>query len=1088
MEPENQPTARRAMNVSWAGQADREVAASLPGDPTSWKNHRPSFSSSEPYSTSAPVEELYFSMDQEGTPLLSSHERSQPRILPRSAHGARRTQGPRALTLPDLALKGTSSRTSHGTFSPVPAGSWRKSLIFSKRKSETYDEDDETAATGTGMRVWYQDFTTIDWIHDTIKERVRLRTMRRTPGMRGWLTEKLDGSIAWILLALIGVTCGCIASLIEVSYTHISDWRTGFCGRSIWLRREHCCSSEECPEWSYWSDPVASHMPSRAEQYTQYAIYVISGVVLALLSAVVTKQSRASTASSAQANRTVTEPSWVTNAREQRGLRRSKSREEGLKAGKKPKFHAAGSGIPEVKTILGGFVITGFLGARTLVVKVVGLILSTASGLVVGSQGPLVHISCCVGNVLSRLFNKYAKNEGKRREILSASSAAGVAVAFGAPLGGVLFALEEVSYYFPMKTMWRSFFCALVAAVTVRIINPIGGGRVVRFQVHWENLESRGVWSFWELVPFAAVGILGGLYGAAFIKLTSFWSRVRSRTCLGSWPLAEVFLIALITSTVAYPWELTSLGNNDLLGQLFSQCTESSKDIICHPLPLASHLGMLALALLIKFVLTILAFGIKVPAGIFVPSMCAGALVGRMVGTVVQWTVATYPEHYDGALPTAVVPGLYAVVGAAAAVGGVTRMTISLAVIILELTGSVSSLLPSMLAIMLAKWVGDALSPQALFEKSIIAGGYPYLDSKRPIRSDPGRMLTAMDVMERGVKSRKVIRSDVQYTIEELLGLVGSVSMTNLGPILPTSSTPHGAPPAVHPNGVYEDTGFPIVDHSDVLVGYIAAPELMHALGLVTESLETEHGTRRPSPPIIFHRPGRVPSVSEVSSDRRIDVESFLLTSVRGRSPAGGSRIPRAGWHSPARGSERSIERMPIVASPAATELGPAGISRSNTPDLFRGRSEQLAVQGGGRTSSPSPLRSGLTGSVPGTTAMPMATPASSMSLPLLFQPPSPGMPSTSFPQVTPHSFSISEPSESRDASDNVQDLTRWMDPSPLSVPHTASLDLVYELFVKLGVKTLCVVCDGKLVGLIHKKGIVAYIRGENSAYTPPSM
>lgn len=58
---------------------------------------------------------------------------------------------------------------------------------------------------------------------------------------------------------------------------------------------------------------------------------------------------------------------------------------------------------------------------------------------------------------------------GKRREILSASAAAGVAVAFGAPIGGVLFSLEEVSYYFPSKTMWRSFFCALTAAFTLKV-------------------------------------------------------------------------------------------------------------------------------------------------------------------------------------------------------------------------------------------------------------------------------------------------------------------------------------------------------------------------------------------------------------------------------------------------------------------------------------------------------------------------------------------------------------------------------------------------------------------------------------------
>lgn len=95
-------------------------------------------------------------------------------------------------------------------------------------------------------------------------------------------------------------------------------------------------------------------------------------------------------------------------------------------------------------------------------------------GLTLGKEGPFVHIASCIGNIVSRYFTKYENNEGqiialtygfsrlnfglpgKRREILSAASAAGVAVAFGAPIGGVLFSLEEVSYFFPPKVMWRT--------------------------------------------------------------------------------------------------------------------------------------------------------------------------------------------------------------------------------------------------------------------------------------------------------------------------------------------------------------------------------------------------------------------------------------------------------------------------------------------------------------------------------------------------------------------------------------------------------------------------------------------------------
>ena len=75
-----------------------------------------------------------------------------------------------------------------------------------------------------------------------------------------------------------------------------------------------------------------------------------------------------------------------------------------------------------------------------------GLMLAVASGLSLGKEGPLVHVACCLGNILSYFFPKYRKNEAKKREVLSASAAAGVSVAFGAPVGGVLFSLEEVMY------------------------------------------------------------------------------------------------------------------------------------------------------------------------------------------------------------------------------------------------------------------------------------------------------------------------------------------------------------------------------------------------------------------------------------------------------------------------------------------------------------------------------------------------------------------------------------------------------------------------------------------------------------------
>ena len=58
-----------------------------------------------------------------------------------------------------------------------------------------------------------------------------------------------------------------------------------------------------------------------------------------------------------------------------------------------------------------------------------------------------MHVSCCIGNCMVRLFPKFSKNEAKKREVLSAAAAAGVSVAFGATVGGVLFSLEEVTFH-----------------------------------------------------------------------------------------------------------------------------------------------------------------------------------------------------------------------------------------------------------------------------------------------------------------------------------------------------------------------------------------------------------------------------------------------------------------------------------------------------------------------------------------------------------------------------------------------------------------------------------------------------------------
>uniref|UniRef100_H3C9G8 Uncharacterized protein n=1 Tax=Tetraodon nigroviridis TaxID=99883 RepID=H3C9G8_TETNG len=337
---------------------------------------------------------------------------------------------------------------------------------------------------------------------------------------------------------------------------------------------------------------------------------------------------------------------------------------------------------PQIKTILSGFIIRGYLGKWTLITKTVTLVLAVSSGLSLGKEGPLVHVACCCANILCHLFTKYRKNEAKRREVLSAAAAVGVSVAFGAPIGGVLFSLEEVSYYFPLKTLWRSFFAALVAAFTLRSINPFGNSRLVLFYVEFHT-----PWHLVELLPFVLLGIFGGLWGALFIRANIAWCRIRKTTRLGRYPIVEVLAVTAVTALVAYPNSYTRMSGAELISELFNDCSllglrlqlcrltqqarqhirdgrgQQSADRPAGP-GLYTALWQLALALLFKMLITVVT---SVPSGLFIPSMAVGAIAGRLLGVGME-QLAYYNHDWlifrGWCTPEAdcITPGLYAMV------------------------------------------------------------------------------------------------------------------------------------------------------------------------------------------------------------------------------------------------------------------------------------------------------------------------------------------------------------------------------------------------------------------------------------------
>ncbi|KAI0014158.1 chloride channel [Xylariaceae sp. FL0662B] len=671
-------------------------------------------------------------------------------------------------------------------------------------------------------RVWYDQFTSTDWVHDNIADAYRVKQLRSRKDLLGKLIVLFDAAQGWILSAVVGFLVAAVAYCVDVAETTIFDYKDGYCARAWYLREKICCPHGPCTDWRSWSEVLGGH--PLGDRWTEFGIYLIAVIVLSAVAClftlttktVVPSAYRMSTLDENLAAPYSQSPDDNENDEDENISPTRPVPEQSDAAPPMVYYSAAGSGVAEVRVILSGFVLHGFLGFKTLVIKSVGLVASVASGLSLGKEGPYVHIATCIGNICCRIFAKYDRNDGKRREILSAAAAAGVVVAFGAPLGGVLFGLEEVAYYFPAKTLFRTFFCCIIAALSLKFLNPYGTHKIVMFEVRYKI-----DWEYFELVGFILVGILGGIIGALFIKASRRWAlSFRKIPIIKKYPIVEVVLVALVTGATSYWNILTKLPVAKLLLNLAAPCEDDMDDdlSLCpsniNEIP--GTIRTLLIAFIIKGFLTTITFGIKVPAGIYVPSMVVGGLMGRIVGHLVQWVVLRVP-HWGiwGSCPllqesTCVQPGVYGLIAAGSTMCGVTRLSVTLAVILFELTGSLDYVLPFSLAILVAKWTADALEPLSIYDLLTNMNSYPFLDNKhKPIFTSE-----LADIVPR-VRRERVI------------------DITN-SPLVPAKSL-RSKLEFLHRAGEL-DGGLPIL-RDDVLVGLIPAPDLEYALDhLVDES------------------------------------------------------------------------------------------------------------------------------------------------------------------------------------------------------------------------------------------------------------
>uniref|UniRef100_A0A8C6VRZ2 Chloride channel protein n=1 Tax=Naja naja TaxID=35670 RepID=A0A8C6VRZ2_NAJNA len=422
---------------------------------------------------------------------------------------------------------------------------------------------------------------------------------------------------------------------------------------------------------------------------------------------------------------------------------------------------AAGSGIPQIKCYLNGVKIPHVVRLK---VRSLGC-LSGPSALCF-QEGPMIHSGAVIAAGVSQgrstsLKRDFRVSSAPRTTRSGWDLAEEASLGGGrAPGSGVLFSLEEGASFWNQFLTWRIFFASMISTFTLNSILSVYKGNPLDLSspglINFGRFDSEKMgYTFQEIPIFIFIGVLGGILGAMFNALnywlTMFRIRYIHRPCL---QVIEAVLVGAVTAAIAfvliysstdcqplqdnsmaYPLQLFCPdGQYNSMAAAFFNTPEKSVVRLFHDPPGTYDPMTLGLFTLVYFFLACWTYGLTVSAGVFIPSLLIGAAWGRLFGISLSYTLHGFIRAD---------PGKYALMGAAAQLGGIVRMTLSLTVIMMEATGNVTYGFPIMLVLMTAKIVGDFFA-EGLYDMHIQLQSVPFLHWEAPVTS---HSFTATQVM-----------------------------------------------------------------------------------------------------------------------------------------------------------------------------------------------------------------------------------------------------------------------------------------------------------------------------------------------------
>lgn len=329
--------------------------------------------------------------------------------------------------------------------------------------------------------------------------------------------------------------------------------------------------------------------------------------------------------------------------------------------------YSGGSGIPQIlaateippETTTGSIFLRGVLSIRSAIAKIVGSLFVVLAGGAIGREGPSLHVSASIFFLFHRALNKIHKTLEYRTWIIT-GAAAGLAAAFNTPLGGIVYAVEELGSQYFTRVKNNLLLAVIVSGIASQAI--LGSYLFI-------GSPLTNAYDIKLLLLVVLLAILCGLAGAIFGHAIYYATILRKKITSRKTQILSVLVISFVIYAIAYQDSFALGGGKEYISSLLFT------DI--HHSPVTIPLRILN---------TFFVYVTGVAGGIFAPSLALGAGIGYQIGHLLEVFMNFSNSN------------LFILCGMVSFLTGVTRTPLTSFILVMEMTDRHASIVPLMLA------------------------------------------------------------------------------------------------------------------------------------------------------------------------------------------------------------------------------------------------------------------------------------------------------------------------------------------------------------------------------------------------------